>query len=47
VQAGGRGVSLGRNVWQHPDPVAMTKAISEIVFNGASVEDAAAYLKTP
>ena len=45
VEAGGRGVSLGRNVWQHADPEAMTRAIAEIVLGGASVEDALTYLK--
>ncbi len=44
VAAGGRGVSLGRNVWQHPDPTAMCRAISEIVLNGADADEALTYL---
>lgn len=31
MQAGAAGVAMGRNVWQHPDPAAMTRAIVEIV----------------
>jgi len=40
VQAGGVGVSLGRNVFQHPNPEAMARAVVAIVHNGATVEDA-------
>ncbi|HVL48050.1 MAG TPA: 2-amino-3,7-dideoxy-D-threo-hept-6-ulosonate synthase [Candidatus Thermoplasmatota archaeon] len=43
--AGGAGVSVGRNVWQHASPEAMTRAISAIVFKGASVDDALRALK--
>lgn len=45
IQAGGAGVSVGRNVWQHRNPEAMTRAISAIVFNRASVDDALRLLK--
>ena len=47
MRAGGRGVSLGRNVWQHPRPEAMARAIAEIVLNGADVDEALAYLRKP
>jgi DhnA family fructose-bisphosphate aldolase class Ia len=40
VDAGGAGTCMGRNVFQYKDPVAITKAISEIVHEGASVEEA-------
>ncbi|MCK9323289.1 MAG: 2-amino-3,7-dideoxy-D-threo-hept-6-ulosonate synthase [Candidatus Methanomethylophilaceae archaeon] len=40
LQAGGHGVSIGRNVFQHKDVMHMTKAISEIVLHGATVEEA-------
>ena len=40
VQGGGIGVSLGRNVFQHENPEAMSRAIVAIVHKGASVDDA-------
>jgi len=40
VQAGGVGVSLGRNVFQHPNPEAMARAVVAIVHKGVTVEDA-------
>lgn len=39
LQSGAKGVSIGRNVFQHRDPVAITRAISRIVFDGASVDE--------
>jgi fructose-bisphosphate aldolase/2-amino-3,7-dideoxy-D-threo-hept-6-ulosonate synthase len=38
IEAGGVGVSIGRNVFQHENPTGMTKAISAIVHRGATVE---------
>jgi predicted phospho-2-dehydro-3-deoxyheptonate aldolase len=40
IDAGGAGVSIGRNVFQHKDPTRMVQAISAIVNHGSSVEDA-------
>lgn len=40
VQAGGRGVSVGRNLWQHKDPAAITRAVRRIVHDRATVDDA-------
>ncbi len=40
MEAGAAGVSIGRNVFQSPDPAAVTRAIARIVFEGTSVEDA-------
>ena len=40
VVAGGRGVSIGRNVFQHRDPEAMAKALVAIVHGGSTVTDA-------
>jgi DhnA family fructose-bisphosphate aldolase class Ia len=31
MNAGAAGVAMGRNVWQHPDPAGMTRAIVDIV----------------
>jgi class I fructose-bisphosphate aldolase len=40
IDAGGAGVSIGRNVFQHKDPTRMVQAISAIVHDGSNVEDA-------
>ncbi|OQX63486.1 MAG: fructose-bisphosphate aldolase [Desulfococcus sp. 4484_241] len=39
IDAGGAGVSIGRNVFQHSNPTLMVRAISAIVHDGASVEE--------
>jgi len=40
MEAGATGVTIGRNVWAHPDPVGMTRAIRKIVMQNASVKEA-------
>jgi 3-hydroxy-5-phosphonooxypentane-2,4-dione thiolase len=40
VRQGAAGVDMGRNIWQHPAPVAMIKAVRAIVHEGAPAEDA-------
>ncbi len=45
IQAGGRGVSIGRNVFQHKDMQGMTRAISDIVLNKATVDEAIRQIK--
>jgi len=40
IDAGGSGVSIGRNVFQHRDPKQMVRAISAVVNDKSSVEDA-------
>lgn len=40
IQRGAIGLNLGRNIWQHPYPVPMMKALRAIVHGDASVEDA-------
>ena len=40
LAAGAAGVSIGRNVFQHPDPEGMTRAICMLVHEGSSVEAA-------
>jgi len=39
IKAGGTGISIGRNVFQHENPTKMVKALSAIVHNGASVDE--------
>ena len=40
ITAGGAGLSIGRNVFQHKDPTKIVKALSAIVHNEASVAEA-------
>lgn len=45
IEAGGHGVSIGRNVFQNRNVMGITKAISSIVVDGYSVAEAAEFLK--
>lgn len=40
IQAGAKGVTYGRNVWQADDPVKMVQALKHIIHNDGSVADA-------
>lgn len=40
IKEGASGVDMGRNIFQSSNPVAMTKAISSIVHDGASAAEA-------
>ena len=46
IDAGGSGVSIGRNVFQYKNPKIMVQAISCIVNEGGSVEDGLNILKS-
>jgi len=45
IQAGGAGASIGRNVFQAPDPTKMVRAMAKIVHEGYDVEEAIKELK--
>ncbi len=45
IDAGGRGVAIGRNVFQHENPTKMTRAIAAIVHHDSSVEEAMKILR--
>lgn len=45
MKAGARGASIGRNIFQHKDPVKMIRAISAIVHDGKSVKEAEKLLR--
>ncbi|MHC1576770.1 MAG: fructose-bisphosphate aldolase, partial [Methanosarcinaceae archaeon] len=45
MDAGARGVAIGRNVFQHPDPASMTRAITQIVHRNKTVEEAMEMLR--
>jgi fructose-bisphosphate aldolase/2-amino-3,7-dideoxy-D-threo-hept-6-ulosonate synthase len=40
VEAGAIGISIGRNIFQHRDPLRMTRALAKIVHEGFSVDEA-------
>jgi putative autoinducer-2 (AI-2) aldolase len=40
MQRGAIGINLGRNVWKHPHPVAMMKALRTVVHNKTSPQEA-------
>ncbi|MDY6780199.1 MAG: fructose-bisphosphate aldolase, partial [Halobacteria archaeon] len=40
MDAGARGVAMGRNIFQQDDVEGMTKAVSRIVHDGKSVDKA-------
>jgi len=40
VQAGGAGLSVGRNIFQHKDPTRLLQALGKVVHNGRSVDEA-------
>jgi putative autoinducer-2 (AI-2) aldolase len=44
MQAGAKGVDMGRNIWQSPKAVGMIKAIRAIVHGKASVKEASKLL---
>lgn len=37
IQAGGKGVVFGRNIWQNPDPTKIVIAMKAIIHHGADV----------
>lgn len=45
IDAGGAGISIGRNVFQHSDPTKMVRALSAIVNDNQSVDNALEMLK--
>lgn len=45
MECGAAGIAIGRNVWQHPQPVKMANALWAIVHEGASASKAALHLK--
>lgn len=40
LDAGASGITMGRNIWESDDPCAMTAALSALIHNDASVEQA-------
>ena len=42
MEAGGAGLAVGRNVWQHKEPLKISKALRAIVMQGQDVKQAMA-----
>ena len=40
IQAGAKGMAIGRNVWQHENPLGMTRALKKIIFEKKGVDAA-------
>ena len=40
LAAGAVGMAIGRNIWQHKEPMKMTQALKEIIFRNKSVKEA-------
>ncbi|MBM3200481.1 hypothetical protein FJZ53_06085 [Candidatus Woesearchaeota archaeon] len=45
MQTGASGLAIGRNVWQHDQPLKMTAALKRIIFENKTVEEALKALK--
>lgn len=39
IDCGAIGIAMGRNIWQSPDPTAMTAALADIIHRGKSVDE--------
>jgi predicted phospho-2-dehydro-3-deoxyheptonate aldolase len=46
LEAGAAGLSIGRNAFQHDNPTKMIQALSKMVHDGASVDEALGVLKS-
>jgi len=46
MKAGGAGLSMGRNAFQHENPVKFVKAACAMVHEGMSAEEALAFMRT-
>jgi class I fructose-bisphosphate aldolase len=42
IDAGGKGLAVGRNVWQREDPTRILDALEQVIFEGATVDEALA-----
>ncbi len=45
MKAGAAGIAIGRNVWQHPRPVAVARSLHALVHEEASALEALALMK--
>ena len=45
IDAGGAGVAVGRNVWQHEEPLKMAAALRALIIEGKSLDEALRLVK--
>jgi fructose-bisphosphate aldolase/2-amino-3,7-dideoxy-D-threo-hept-6-ulosonate synthase len=45
IEAGAAGIAFGRNIWQHENPTALVKALSKIIHENATIEEASRELR--
>lgn len=45
MKIGACGLAVGRNVWQHAEPLKLSRALRKVIFHGASAEEAAKELQ--
>jgi fructose-bisphosphate aldolase/2-amino-3,7-dideoxy-D-threo-hept-6-ulosonate synthase len=45
MKAGAKGVTYGRNIFEHKNPGKMTHALAAIIFRKESAEEAMKYLE--
>jgi DhnA family fructose-bisphosphate aldolase class Ia len=46
IEAGGKGIAFGRNIWQYHNPTAIVKAIASVIHKDFSVEEALKILES-
>ena len=44
MKNGASGIAIGRNIWQHKEPLKITKALKEIIFNNKTPKQAIKFL---
>lgn len=45
MNAGASGLAIGRNIWQSKEPLKLTAALKEIIFNNKNPDEAAKFLE--
>jgi len=45
MQAGASGMAIGRNIWQSQEPLKLTRAVKEIIFENKKPEQVMRLLK--
>lgn len=45
MEAGVTGMAIGRNIWQHKEPLKLTKALKKVVIDGKTAKEAVKLLK--
>jgi len=46
MKAGAKGVTFGRNIFQHDNPVSIVRALHRVIIDGVSREEASEVLRS-